>query len=124
MPTNSRLKEGPGIPLVFLHGFLGTAADWQPVCDFLPPCHCIGINLPGHGGVPFSEDFEIDIERFHLIGYSLGGRLAMAYAAKNPSRIASLTIASAHPGLTDESEKQKRLENDAMWAKNVIGTPD
>ncbi len=123
MPASTCLKEGSGIPLVFLHGFLGTCSDWKAVCDFLPPSHCIGIHLPGHGGVPFSETFEIDIDRFHLIGYSMGGRLAMAYAAKNPYRIASLTIASAHPGLTDEAEKQKRLESDARWAKILLELP-
>ena len=111
------LKKGPGLPIVFLHGFLGTSSDWEPVCSFLPDCHCIGIDLPGHGKSPFTKTFDFDIEKCHLIGYSMGGRLAMGYAAKYPERIASLTVIAGHPGLISPEEKRLRLEADARWAK-------
>src|SRR3990167_2420505 len=90
------LKQGPGVPLVFLHGFLGSSRDWEPVCSYLPPCQCIGIDLPGHGDSPFVETFNFPIPtpQFHLIGYSMGGRLAMQYALRYPERIASLLIVS------------------------------
>lgn len=111
------LKEGPGLPLVFFHGFLGNATDWEPVCSFLSNCPCIGFDLPGHGNSPFVEEFTVDIPRFHLIGYSMGGRIAMAYADKHPEQIASLTIMSAHPGLSSDEEKKKRLVSDREWTK-------
>jgi len=123
MLARTCLKKGAGIPLVFLHGFLGTASDWEPVCDFLPPCHCIGLDLPGHGKSPFTENFDIDIPLFHLIGYSMGGRLAMQYADSHPEKIASLTVMSAHPGLLTDEEKQKKLEADASWAKLLFELP-
>ena len=123
MVHQTTLKTGPGIPLVFLHGFLGTAADWEPVCSYLPPCPCIGLTLPGHGGTPFTEEFHIDIPRFHLIGYSMGGRIAMAYAKKHPEQIASLTVLSAHPGLKNEEERKLRWESDQGWAKLLLKLP-
>lgn len=117
------LKEGPGLPIVFLHGFLGTAADWELVCSYLPPCHCAGFDLPGHGNSSFTEDLAINIPRFHLVGYSMGGRLAMMYASKHPEQVESLIVMSAHPGLKSEEEKKKKWENDKRWAKLLLEVP-
>ncbi len=93
------LKNGPGIPLVFLHGFLGNSADWEAVLSYLPDCPCFGVDLPGHGSSPFSTTFDFDppAPKFHLIGYSMGGRLALQYALRYPDRIAGLAIASRTP---------------------------
>ena len=123
MLARTLLKQGPGIPLVFLHGFLGSAADWHPLCSHLPPCHCIGLDLPGHGQSPFMTQFHIDIPRFHLIGYSMGGRIAMAYAKEHPEQIASLRVLSAHPGLKSEEERRLRWESDQAWAKLLLELP-
>lgn len=109
------LKSGPGIPIVFFHGFLGSALDWEPVCSFLPPVTCIAFDLPGHGASPFVEEFIIDKPRFHLVGYSMGGRIAVAYARRHPAQIASLTLLSTHPGLKTAKEKQSRFEIDSQW---------
>lgn len=43
--------------------------------------------------------------------------MALAYAAKHPEKIASLTLISTHFGLTTEEEKQQRLAHDAKWAE-------
>ncbi len=112
-------------PLVFLHGFLGKGSDWEAVCSYLPPCRIYCPDLPGHGNSPFTENFTLDLPdpTFHLIGYSMGGRLAAAYAEKNPQRIASLTLLSTHPGLRTEEEKKKRWESDSRWAKLLFELP-
>lgn len=114
------LKQGPGLPIVFLHGFLGTAADWEAVCSHLPPCQCIGIDLPGHGQSPFTKNFSIDIPRFHLVGYSMGARLALRVPKE---KIASLTLLSVHPGLKTEEEKKERLKKDTEWAELLLQLP-
>lgn len=113
------------LPLVFLHGVLGNRNDWAQVLSYLPDIRSLCIDLPGHGDAPFAETFEFDppAEKFHLIGYSMGGRLALDYAQRHPERIAKLLIASAHPGLPTEEEKEKRLKSDAVWAKRLIEWP-
>jgi 2-succinyl-6-hydroxy-2,4-cyclohexadiene-1-carboxylate synthase len=95
-------------PLIFLHGFLGSKKDWDPVISHLP-YECIALDLT-------LEPLQIDIPRFHLIGYSMGGRISLAYAAQHPEQIASLTLISTHFGLTTEEEKKQRLAHDAKWA--------
>lgn len=123
MFAKHNLKEGDGLPLVFLHGFLGTSSDWEPLCSYLPPCPCIGFDLPGHGHSPFQENFTIDLPRFHLIGYSMGGRIAAQYAAQHPEQVASLTIMSAHPGLKTEQERRARWQQDQKWAQMLLERP-
>lgn len=115
------------IPLLFLHGFLGTSADWEPVCSYLSEFDCVKVDLPGHGKTPFTKRFEDwipSLPKMHLIGYSMGGRLAMQYADLFPEKIASLTLISAHRGLQDSIEKEKRLHTDTHWAKQITHSFD
>jgi 2-succinyl-6-hydroxy-2,4-cyclohexadiene-1-carboxylate synthase len=123
MLASKVLKKGPGLPIVFLHGFLGTAADWESVCSYLPPSYCIGFDLPGHGQSPFTEEVDIPLPRFHLVGYSMGGRIALALAAKHPEKIASLTLMSVHPGLHSDEEKKNREVTDRYWADLLLQLP-
>jgi 2-succinyl-6-hydroxy-2,4-cyclohexadiene-1-carboxylate synthase len=119
----AELKKGEGIPLVFLHGFLGTHEDWKAVVSHLPDCCCIGFDLPGHGRSPFMNAIELPLPYFHLIGYSMGGRIALQYAADHPEKIASLTLLSTHPGLLSEDAKRNRLKSDRTWASLLIELP-
>lgn len=127
MLATHTLKKGSGPLFVFLHGFLGNSSDWKEVCTHLPDWHCIGVDLPGHGDSAFTEDFLEKFptfeEKFHLVGYSMGGRLAIQLAARFPERIATLTLCSTHPGLFGEEEKKQRLENDQKWADKLKSLP-
>lgn len=118
------LTKGSGPPLVFLHGFLGKSTDWIPVCEYLSHLNCFGIDLPGHGKSPFTPDFcnmmPCFNEPVHLIGYSMGGRLALQYAKKFPERICQLTLLSTHPGLNTFEERQRRIEHDQKWANRIL----
>ena len=49
---------------------------------------------------------QLEWTQFTLIGYSMGGRLALAYTAKYP--VNTLIFESSSPGLEDEEERQKR----------------
>lgn len=109
-------------PLVFLHGFLGSPDEWNPVLFHLSDFHLVAIDLPGHGNTPFTKQFEDWIPPFskmHLVGYSMGGRFAMQYADLFPEKIASLTLISSHRGLQNPIDKEKRLESDREWAKKL-----
>ena len=124
------LSKGTGIPIVFLHGFLGTGNDWKRVVFHLKGRTCFAYDLPGHGESPWTEMDIGDLfasalppEPFDLVGYSLGGRLAMRFAARHPERIHSLTLLSAHHGLSDTAAKQSRLQADRIWAQKILILP-
>lgn len=102
--------------LTFLHGFLGSPQDWHPVCQHLNSS-CTLLTLPGHQNKPCDLTLlEKEIpSNTTLIGYSLGGRLAMQFASRYPERIERLIILSAHPGL--DNGKEKRLKTDESWVQ-------
>lgn len=116
-------QEGPPT-LLFLHGFLGTAFDWKDVVKELP-FTCYGIDLPGHGKAPFTPDFcpmlletAGHLAPLNLIGYSMGGRLALQFAARYPEKVASLILLGAHPGL--KTGHAERLAKDKALAEQIM----
>lgn len=123
--------------LILLHGFLGSRDDWSALVKHLPNVTCICVDLPGHGAhhpadIPPFENISRWLQQFieaqriseyHLLGYSLGGRLAMSFAATNPAGLKSLIIENSHPGLTDDQEKKQRACHDALWAKRFYREP-
>ena len=89
----------PGYPwLVFLHGFSGDCREWQGVGERLCDYPRLYLDLPGHGGsrnlgvTGFDEMSALltrtlisyNILKFWLVGYSLGGRIAMCQACQQP----------------------------------------
>ena len=125
-------------PLVLLHGFLGSSADWSSLIPELENhFHLVLIDLPGHGDSPvfpemdfsvFAKVFEQTVtqsglKQFALLGYSLGGRLAMSYARQFPHRLKALLLEGSHPGLLDDEEKNARLASDKRWANRFIKEP-
>ncbi len=79
--------------LVFLHGFSGRGEEWTAVGERLSRHSQLYIDLPGHGGssAVYARDFNevcsqlhatlisYNILKYWLVGYSLGGRIAMYY---------------------------------------------
>jgi len=126
-------------PVVLLHGFLGNRNDWLSIVTALKDhWYCIVPDLPGHGKrIPDIDHTPIDhalnqmMEEitalirtpFHLIAYSLGGRLAIKLASERPELIASLCLESAHPGLRTAKDKKQRIINDAVWSSRFRSEP-
>jgi pimeloyl-ACP methyl ester carboxylesterase len=91
------------VPLVLLHGLDGAAGDWRRVAEYFQSrYHVIALDQRGHGdsdhvGRAYStDDFVSDLgafvdalgmERFILLGHSMGGHNAIAYTARNPGRV-------------------------------------
>lgn len=131
---NYKAKGDPRNPaLVFLHGFLGAKEDWDEIVDRLSGNYfCLSLDLPGHAHTPFTDDVCASIHKWllawdlhvpSLIGYSLGGRIAWQMKTRFATVYAQVIIFSAHPGLTDEKERQMRRENDNAWAELLESNP-
>lgn len=58
-----------------------------------------------------------------LIGYSLGGRLALHAILKDPTLWAGVVVIGAHPGLKTQEERDKQLEWDQSWANRFLNEP-
>jgi len=121
------------IPAVYLHGFLGSPALWEPLARVLGSPHQNEF-LPGHGRTPWtvpSGDFyavidalleRIPFPQFSLFGYSLGARLALALALRHPQRVSSLVLVGVDPGIQSVSERSTRLQwEDAQADKLLSG---
>lgn len=100
----------------FLPGFLGCKEDWDAVFSSLPHLEKEALDW-------------VEIEKgcpkgtFHLIGYSMGGRVAARWAHEHPKRVASLTLLSAHLGLPTEKEKKARVRQDILLAEKLRTLP-
>lgn len=67
---------------------------------------------------------QLPPEPVDLVGYSLGGRIALALAHQHPERVARLGLISAHIGLIEPSSRQARLERDRERAEQVRRDPE
>ena len=104
----SYLRAGQGHPLVLLHSLALAAEMWLPVLgDFLDGFEVIAIDLRGHGkssydGADFSigdlsDDVRLvmdslNVKRAHFLGLSMGGCVAIHFAATNPSYVERLAL--------------------------------
>lgn len=107
--------------IVFLHGILGTRKDWDEVIQHLP-YQCLTFDLPGHGASPIDFDLFKEMKKlppFHLVGYSMGGRIALQY----PGETLSLTLISTHLGLKTDHERAARLARDQKTAEEILSLP-
>ncbi len=139
MTLNAAVESGqPGYPwLVFLHGFSGDRDEWRTVGEAFPAWPRLYLDLPGHGG---SADIAVDgftgvsellqatlnsynILDYWLVGYSLGGRVAMNFACQPRAGLRGLIVEGGHPGLQDEASRQARLINDSAWAERFRREP-
>ena len=131
----SYFLEGSGPPVTLLHGFTQSGRSWREVISRMPAgWRRIVPDLRGHGetqtrpGAPCSMEActddlvalweELDLGRTHLVGYSMGGRLALHVAARRPERVASLLTIGAHAGL-EEDARAGRVQGDEALAEQI-----
>jgi len=109
------IDEGNGEILLLLHGLFGALSNWQGVIDHfskkyrviipLMPIHDMPIKEAGCEGLTvFIEGFieYINLDKFSLIGNSLGGHVALIYTLKHPEKVQRL-ILTGSSGLFENS---------------------
>jgi 2-succinyl-6-hydroxy-2,4-cyclohexadiene-1-carboxylate synthase len=123
--------------IVFLHGFTGSTTTWHEVAKSFPDYKIVLVDLIGHGGTESPEDsarytMEMQIHDldklftrlrltgFVLVGYSMGGRTALAYACTHPERLGALVLESASPGLKTVAERLERQQRDSELALRIL----
>lgn len=106
------IKHGCGEPLIFLHGNGESIEYFDKQIEFFKEHYSvIAIDTRGHGKSPrgnapftisqFAEDLECfmmrhDIGKAHILGFSDGGNIALAFALKHPERIEKLILNGAN----------------------------
>lgn len=131
-------NDKPGYPwLVFLHGFSGDCREWQALGESLRDYPRLYLDLPGHGesaGVSVtgfndlsdllaSTLLSYNILNYWLVGYSLGGRVAMMAACQEMPGLCGLVVEGGHPGLQSEEARVQRCLSDGRWAARFRAEP-
>lgn len=104
------VRKGTGPPLVLLHGFASSIYTWSEVLPELARDHdVIALDLPAHGGSEIRPQLdaadwvrvagavvdELGLQRFDLVGHSLGGAIAAVTAAQRPAQVRRLALIDA-----------------------------
>ncbi len=128
-------RFGAGEPLLALHGFTGAASNWQQVAGILSKQNyeLIAPDLLGHGATDAPQEVAryrmaeaaadvagildtLNLPVVNLLGYSMGGRLALYFALAYPNRVKRLVLESASPGLAGAEARKARVEADEALA--------
>jgi pimeloyl-ACP methyl ester carboxylesterase len=125
------VRRGAGPPLVLVHGIASSVYSWAEVIPALAETHdVIAFDLPGFGGSdipppPFSADRypnvlgslldALGLDRVRLVGHSLGGAVASAFAAAAPGRVERLVLI--------DSAGYNLAPADRPWLLRVAGAP-
>ena len=117
------------IPLVFVHGVGLTHEIWKPQIDYFKNYTTLSYDILGHGKTPlnktnisfndFSEQLiklidELNFQKIHLIGFSIGSLIARNFATKHNDRLQSLILLGS---IYKRSEEQKRSSPDQAVKK-------
>lgn len=134
-------EHGPasGVPVVVLHGFTGAAQAMEPLTERLAAgldARIVCPDLVGHGRSEAPDDLDLyrveamaaqvaavadalDCDTFHLVGYSMGGRIALTLGCTAPRRLRSLCLIGATAGIADHDERQRRVKADRARAERL-----
>jgi len=146
MPVTYRIPGAPSLAVdvagqgpfaLFLHGIGGNRSNWRAQLPaFAPHFACAAWDARGYGG---SDDYEgalafddfvgdvlrvldhFGVERGHLVGLSMGGRIAMRTALLHPDRIATLTLLDTHEGFEAFTPAQRQAFVDSRRAPLLAG---
>jgi naphthoate synthase len=134
--TEPRRRTGEAV--LILHGFTGSAETMRGVAEGLgEDRRCILVDLVGHGSsaAPSARDDyrmarcledllcvldELKELRVHLIGYSMGARAGLSFAAGHPERVCSALLVGARAGIEDPLARRTRIADDEELARRIL----
>lgn len=123
--------------VLLLHGFTGSLEDWRDIYPLLKKkFNYVGIDLIGHGKSDSPNDLKnytteslvsqiknildhLSLNKVILLGYSMGGRVALSFAVSHPQKIMGLILESTSAGIKNEKERKERLESDEELASYI-----
>ncbi|MDY0083119.1 MAG: 2-succinyl-6-hydroxy-2,4-cyclohexadiene-1-carboxylate synthase [Ignavibacteriaceae bacterium] len=121
----------------FLHGFTGCAEEWLPVIAQMPNNYnYVAIDIIGHGKSDYPSNstlYSVDSlvqqikfikdkltkEKIFLLGYSMGGRLALNFTVNYPEDLSGLILESSTAGIKNDDERSKRYETDLKLVEYI-----
>ncbi|GGE49993.1 putative 2-succinyl-6-hydroxy-2,4-cyclohexadiene-1-carboxylate synthase [Pullulanibacillus camelliae] len=132
------MVQGEGPPLLLLHGFTGSHHTWSSfIAQWSRRYKVIALDIIGHGQTEcpqvdtlytMSEAAksinaildELGMDKVNVLGYSMGGRLALYFAVHYSHRVSGLLLESASPGLALKEERDARIQKDNALAQKII----
>ncbi len=138
--------EGKGFPLILIHGFLGSSKMWEPQINFFKNYfRVITPDLPGfgksnkaksHNNIQSIANLLMDclekkkIDKFHLLGHSMGGMVAQEMVKEYGNKIVKLIFYGTGPRgempgrfeSVDQSRKNLKKKGLEITAKNIAKT--
>ena len=148
--TSSELIEGPsgelfvtdggrgGLPVVFVHSFAGSSEHWkEQLAHLRTDRRALALDLRGNGQSeePDNDDYSIDafatdieavvdakgVERFVLVGHSMGGSAAAMFAGQHPGRVAGLMLVGTPGKAAPEKADQIMAALNSDYEKTMDG---
>ena len=117
---------------------MGSCHDFSQAIGCLPDFCNLAVDLPGHGGTKVASDRnyqmpqvalalvellkQLEIDRCILVGYSMGGRIALYLASYFPQYFSGVVLESASPGLSTLVERESRISRDTQLARRLISS--
>ena len=138
--------EGKGFPLVLIHGFLGSSRMWELQIDFFKeyfrvitpdlPGYGKSNNITSHNSIQSMANLLLDcleekkIDKFYLLGHSMGGMIVQEMAKKDGNKISKLVCYSTGPRgempgrfeTVDQSREKLEKQGLKIAAKNIAKT--
>ncbi|MEO1132429.1 MAG: alpha/beta hydrolase [Cyanobacteria bacterium J06639_1] len=131
-------EVGTGAPVLLLHGFMGTHANWMPLAATLSDRYrCISLDLLGFGQSSkpditydiatevafvneFVETLGLEVESLAIAGHSFGGWVASAYGLAYPERLSHLILCAPAGIRDDEFCGRYTLMRPLVWPTPVV----
>ncbi len=131
-------QAGTGDPILILHGFTGDGASFIQHLPHLAHNHrLIAPDLLGHGATISPPDparyqmknaiadlsallAHLNITSCTVLGYSMGGRLALGFALSHPEKVNRLILESSSAGIATTSEREARVKSDEALAERIL----